>query len=568
MSAQLNTVQPSPEEDLARARAEVLAGRGAEAAARLEAMVADQAFSAELYYWLSAAYGAQGLKADQREALRKAETFHGLQIMREAGGDLVRFQSDPAYAAAVGDAYYRAKLVALASLGYGRAALEPNASAQVLLQYGLSLQHQGRADDAVGIFSAAAELYPSAYVHEFLLFACFFADGGVHRHAQEARRWASMYAPKVDAASLTFANDPDPNRRLRIGYVAPSFTGLQVCQFIRPVLEAHDPAAVEIFLYVADPTKEAAPAARITSIGGLSDADAAALIRADQIDVLVDLWGHTAGGRLGVFALKPAPVQVAWMNYVQSTGLSTIDYVIHSEGMDVPGTAELFTEKIWTLGQIVAPFRPSLRADPTPAPMLANGYVTFGSFNNPAKLSDQTIAGWARVLHARPGSKLILKYSFFADPVLQNATCARFAAHGVDPARLEFRGHTVGLDYLREYGDIDLALDPSPCPGGTTTSDALACGVPVLTLKGDNFYSRIGLPCLRPLGLDELIAESWDDYVARAGALTEDAASLDVLRRKVRSRFDASALRDEQGFVRTLEAAYRQMFAGWRAAPA
>ena len=206
-----------------------------------------------------------------------------------------------------------------------------------------------------------------------------------------------------------------------------------------------------------------------------------------------------------MLALKPAPVQVAWINYVQTTGLTAIDYaVIHSEGMGVPGERLICSlRQVWTLGPIMAPFRPDLRAEPTPAPALKNGYITFGSFNNPAKLSDQTVAGWARVLLARrPGSKLLLKYAYFADPILQNATCARFAAHGIDPARLEFRGHTTGADYLKEFGDVDLALDPSPCPGGTTTSDAIAAGVPVLTLRGDDFYARIGLAVSSvPLGL-------------------------------------------------------------------
>ncbi len=553
-----------PEDELALARAEVLAGDGERAVARLSSLLVDDGFSPDLHYWLSAAHGAAGQKSAQIEALRKAETLHTLQIIKESGGDLARFQADAAYAAAVGDRFYRAKLVACASLAFGRAAMDPGASANLLLSYGLSLQHQGRVEDAAAIFAVAAEAYPSPRVHEFLLFASFFVDAGVNRHAAEARRWAQRYAPQLDPKTLRFANARDANRRLRIGYVAPSFTGTQVRQFVLPVLDAHDPSAVEIFLYAADAKAEAGvPAADIRSIGGLTDGDAAALISADQIDVLVDLWGHTAGGRLGVLTLKPAPVQVAWINYVQTTGLTAIDYVIHCEGMEAPATAGLFVETVWTLGPIMAPFRADVRADPTPAPALRNGYVTFASFNNPAKLSDQTIAGWARVLLARPRSKLLLKYAYFADPVLQNATCARFAAHGVDPERLEFRGHTTGPDYLREFGDVDLALDPSPCPGGTTTSDAIAAGVPVLTLRGGDFYARIGLASLVPLGLPELVAESWDDYVAKAERLTENFEALNALRDRVRVAFDASPARDEAGFTRILEKAFREMFVRW-----
>ena len=384
----------------------------------------------------------------------------------------------------------------------------------------------------------------------------------MERHAREARRWAARYAPPLDPASLSFANEPHADRRLRIGYVTMSFTGTQVRQFIRPVLESHDPEAVEIYLYSADGASEAdLPAAKIQSIGKLSDADAAALIKADGIDVLVDLWGHAAGSRLPMFALKPAPVQVSWMNYVQTTGMTAMDYVIHCESIDQPGKQALFTEKVWMLGTVHSPFRPHVRMEPTPTPALRNGYITFGSFNNPCKLSDQTIQGWAGVLKASPGSKLILKYGYFADPILQNATCARFAAFGADPDRIEFRGHTA--DYLREYGDVDLALDPSPCPGGTTTWDALACGVPVLSLRGGDFYARIGLPCLYALGLDDLLAESWDDYVRLSRELTQDVAALDALRRRVRAAFDVSPVRDEIGFTRQLEETYRQMFQSW-----
>jgi predicted O-linked N-acetylglucosamine transferase (SPINDLY family) len=158
---------------------------------------------------------------------------------------------------------------------------------------------------------------------------------------------------------------------------------------------------------------------------------------------------------------------------------------------------------------------------------------------------------------------LVLKYRYFVDPVLQRATCARFAAHGVRPEQIEFRGHSTGADYLLEFQDIDLALDPSPCPGGTTSCDAIANGVPLLTLRGDDFYSRIGVPVLEPCGLTELIAEDWDDYVARALAFTADHQALDVLRARVRPAFDSSPYRDEAGFTRKLEEVFRRMFERW-----
>jgi predicted O-linked N-acetylglucosamine transferase (SPINDLY family) len=434
-----------------------------------------------------------------------------------------------------------------------------------MISWGLSLQHQGRIEEAVIAFTAAAQAHPGPKVHEFLLYALFFAEDGVRRHAAEVRRWAELHAPPVPAGP-PFANPPADGRRLRVGYVAPGFMNTQVRQFVMPVLEGHDRSAFDIFLFPNDAGPDAGIAGvTVRGLGALSDQDAAEQIRRDGVDVLVDLWGHTAGGRLGVFALKPAPVQCAWVNYVQSTGLAAMDYVLHAEALDAPGTAELFTEEIWPIGPVTAPFRPSARAEPTPTPALSRGYVAFASFNHPARLNDQTVAAWARILNGRAGSRLILKYDYYVDAVLQNATCARFAAHGVDPSRIEFRGRTSGADYLREFGDIDLALDPSPAPGGTTSSEAVANGVPVLTLRGPDFYSRIGVLRLEPLGLHELIAEDWDDYVARALALTADVQALQAIRQRVVDSYEGSAIRDEAGFTRRLEAAFAAMFARWEA---
>jgi predicted O-linked N-acetylglucosamine transferase (SPINDLY family) len=227
--------------------------------------------------------------------------------------------------------------------------------------------------------------------------------------------------------------------------------------------------------------------------------------------------------------------------------------------MAAPGTAALFTEAVQSLGAILSPFRaPADRPPPTPTPALARGQVTFGSFNHSAKLSEATVAAWSRILLARPDARLVLKYRYFVDPVLQAATRARFAAHRVAPGRIEFRGQSEGADYLAAFAEIDLALDPSPCPGGTTTCDALALGVPVLTLRGPDFYSRIGVQAMA--GLPELVAEDWDDYVARAVALTHDAAALEALRQRVRPAFEGGPMCDEAGFVRRLEATFRRMF--------
>jgi predicted O-linked N-acetylglucosamine transferase (SPINDLY family) len=389
--------------------------------------------------------------------------------------------------------------------------------------------------------------------------------------SEKSREWGERFATPAPPPKLDFANPRTTDRPLRVGYIGPSFTRNQVAQFFLPVLESHDPEAVKVHLYCADPSAEAQLPARcvVRKIGGVGNEQVAAMVRRDKIDILVDVWGHTAGSRLPVFGYRPAPVQVAWINFVQSTGLSCMDYVLHCDGMYIPGTEAYFTEKIWSLGALMSPSRPAAeRPAPAPTPALKNGYVTYGSFNNPAKLDEVTVAAWSLILRERPADKLILKYSYYVDPVLQRATQARFAVYGAQPEQLEFRGHSTGLDYLREFQDIDLALDPSPCIGGTTTHDALANGVPVLVHRGDNFYAR-GAPCtVLPLGIPELVADDWDAYIDRALELTADPEALDRLRSRVRPAFDASSYRDEAGFTRMLENAFRQMYARWLEASA
>jgi protein O-GlcNAc transferase len=361
-------------------------------------------------------------------------------------------------------------------------------------------------------------------------------------------------------------NSREPGRKLRIGYVSPSFVQLQARQFVVPLIEGHDREQVEVFLYPAQAAGETDWSKPVTvrAIGALSDQDAAALIRKDRIDVLIDVWGHNPGNRLPVFGLRAAPVQVTWLNYQQTTGLSRMDYALHADSVPTPDMAELFTETIWTVPRISAPFRPDPQARVSPAPSLAKGHVTFGSFTNPAKVSDESVAAWARILKGRPGSRLILKYKYYEDQVLARVTAARFAAHGVNMDRLIFDGHTKGEAYEDAFAQIDLALDTSPCPGGTTSLEALSRGVPILALSGETFYSRIGLAIVREAGLPDLITDSWDAYVAKAIEVSASPAGLQVLRDRAAAGFAAAPYLDEVGVARLMEEAYRGMFERWR----
>jgi predicted O-linked N-acetylglucosamine transferase (SPINDLY family) len=542
------------------------AGDFAAAIAHLQARVAQSPQDYEARYWLASAAAAGGASEAAANILADARTLHAHAVLVAAGVDVMRLRHDKAYAHEIGTTLYANKFMASAGECFGHALDLANPDPKVLLSYGLSLQHQGRIKEAIDVFTAAAELFNSPQLHAFLLYPLFYVDDRMARVSAECRRWGERHAPPPAHAPPPFANERTANRRLRIGYVGPSFTRNQVAPSTVPVFEAHDPEAVEVFLYSMDPDAEAPLPATCTirKIGHLSDEDAAALIRRDRIDILVDVWGHTANGRLRMFTFKPAPVQLGWINFMQTTGLACMDYVLHADSMDVPGTEAYFTEEIWRTGEIMAPYRPSPdRHPPVPTPALKNGFITFGSFNNPAKLNEATVAAWAAILNGRPDSRLVLKYGLFVDPVLQRVTQARFAGYGVSPDRLEFRGDTRGPAYTREFQDIDLALDPSPVPGGTTTVDAIANGTPVLVLKGDDFYARTPLPLLLPCGLGELVADSWDDYVQKALWITADVKALDALRARIRPAFDNSPYRDEAGFTRRLEADYRRMFQRW-----
>jgi predicted O-linked N-acetylglucosamine transferase (SPINDLY family) len=518
----------------------------------------------ELEYRRASALLAEGKAEAGEAALNDARIAHTIAVLRDMGLDVPRMSREPEYGLAAGYQLYHHKMAALASLALGCAITPQTATEESLTALGLSLQHQGRAEEAAHAFRAATDMFGSSEAHQFLLYSLFFVKDGVRRYADEARRWAERFTADISPLPEPFLNDRNPDRRLKIGFVAPRFTRSQLKQFILPVVDAHDPAKVDLYFYSEDPEAEDPLPGMVRKIGHLSDQDAARAIRADGIDVLVDLWGFTADGRLTVFAHRPAPVQVSWINLVQTTGMTAMDYVFHADTMDAPGTEALFTETVLRIGPITVPYQPAPdRPPPVASPAVNSGRITFGAFNHPARISDETVAAWARILNGRPGSRLILKYSYYADPVVRRVFQARFAGHGVDPDRIEFRGHTVGAAYLAAFAEIDLALDPSPCPGGTTTCDALANGVPVLTLRGADFYGRIGVHAVQ--GLPALIAESWDDYVEKALALTADVQALDRLRARVRPAFEASPVCDAVGFTRNLERVYRQIFAAWAA---
>jgi predicted O-linked N-acetylglucosamine transferase (SPINDLY family) len=364
----------------------------------------------------------------------------------------------------------------------------------------------------------------------------------------------------------------EPERRLRVGYVSGDFRRHAVGDFLMPLLQHHDRAQIELACYaeIARPDRQTAAFAELAdrwhSTVGLTDDQVAALVRADAIDILVDLSGHTASHRLGVFARKPAPLQVSWLGYPSTTGLAAIDYRLTDAIADPAPDAEAqHRERLVRLPHGSWTYVPP-RATPevAPPPSTAGAAPTFGSFNNLAKVNARVIAAWVRILAAVPDSRLMLKSHQLADAPTRELVRSRFTAAGIAPERILVEpGISNWAGHMAAYGTLDVALDPFPYNGTTTTCEALWMGVPVIALRGDRHAGRVGASLLTRLGLDALIAGDIDDYVAKAVALIGDRERLTALRGAQRARFVASALGDPAGFARDVEAAYREIWRAW-----
>jgi protein O-GlcNAc transferase len=446
--------------------------------------------------------------------------------------------------------------------------------AEAYSSLGNALRDQGKLDEALAYFRQALFLKPDdAEAHSNLLF-CLNYDCGVSNEEifKESVLWNKRHALCHRPQVATYKNDCSAGRRLRIGYVSPDLRAHSVAYFFEPLLQGHDRQAVEVFCY-AEVMRPDTVTARLQGLSdhwrvtvGMSDDELAAHIRADGIDILIDLAGHTAHNRLGVFARKPAPVQATWLGYPNSTGLDVIDYRLVDAVTDPNGEADTCASE--TLLRLPGGFLcyggPAGMPEPADPPCLTAGTVTFGSFNNPAKVSTATFDAWARLLSRLPEARLLLKGRSFSDA----ATCARFmtllAERGVAPERVELVAWVPNnASHLALYRRIDIALDPFPYNGTTTTCEALWMGVPVVTLCGDRHAGRVGASLLSHSGLTDWIACTVEDYVAIAVALAGNPDRLRELRHSLRPRLSASPLRDGKAFAGQIEAALRIMWQRW-----
>jgi protein O-GlcNAc transferase len=447
-------------------------------------------------------------------------------------------------------------------------------SAAAWSDLGYALTTRGRLPEALAAFERALALAPDPRIHSNLIFTLDLDPEATRaRVFAERRRWNERHAVPLAPAVVAHANDPDPDRRLRVGYVSADFRSHSAASVLAPVLLSHDPALIEVVCYadVSRPdevTERFQAAAEWRPTVGWSDEAVADQVRADRIDVLVDLTGHSAGNRLLVFARRPAPVQVTAWGYAVGTGLDAMDYFFGDPVTVPPEARAHFSEEIVHLPSIVCFEPPAGAPAVTALPALARGAVTFGCFNRLAKLSAPALDVWAEILKAVPGARLRLKFTGLDEPVTQADMRAAFAGRGVDPGRLEFAGRSARAEHLAAYADVDIALDPFPHGGGVTALEGLWMGVPMMTLAGDRVAGLLGPSFLTTLGLTGWIARTPAEYVERAVAHAADLAALARLRASLRARLSASPLGDAAGYCRAVEAAYRTMWRRWCAGAA
>ncbi|HVA14597.1 MAG TPA: tetratricopeptide repeat protein [Stellaceae bacterium] len=389
------------------------------------------------------------------------------------------------------------------------------------------------------------------------------------------REWGDWAVAEARAAAPTappFANSRDPERRLRVAFLSPDLRYHAVSFFFEPLLAHHDPAVVEVYCY-AEVEKPDFVTVALQKVGGIwrnthgnDDPAVRAQLRADRIDIAIDLAGHTGHSRLNAFAIKPAPVTATWLGYAATTGLPTIDWRITDARADPPGQEQFHSEKLLRLAEtfLCYHFYGAVMPEVMPLPAAARGAITFGSFNNPLKLSPPAIAAWARILDQVPGSRLVLKSLSFVEPTRKRHFLERFAAQGISAERLVLRDPQPDLtDHLKSYAEIDIALDPFPYNGTTTTCEAMSMGVPMVTLVGDRHASRVGFDLLSQVGLAEFAAPDRDAYVAAAVTLARDLPRLVQLRSELRERMRRSSLCDAPRFARAFEAGLREMWRRW-----
>ncbi len=437
----------------------------------------------------------------------------------------------------------------------------------------------GRFDEAIALLRRALALKPDyALAHANLLFCVnYHPEKSAEEILSEYRRFDAAHARPHLPAKLAFANDPNPGRKLRVGYLSPDFREHAARHFIEPLLAHYDRAKMELFCYaeVANPdrvTREFQGVAdHWRSTVGMTDDEVAALIRRDAIDVLMDFGGHTSSSRLLVMARKPAPVQIAYMlGHGYTSGLSAVDAFLADDALAPPGSERLFSERVLRLPRIpIAYVPPANMAEVGPLPAMRKGHVTFGYFGRPERINDRVVKAWSEILAKVPLSRLMLNSKAFSEAAFADLMAERFRAYGIGRERLEMVYTSPQPKTWAAYGEVDIALDPFPHNAGTTTIEAVWLGVPVVSVADRPSVGRFGASILGAVGLSDWVAPNVEAYVALAAAKARDLGSLVKLRANLRRQIETSPLRDGKGLARDMEAAFRTLWiglvqVGWR----
>jgi predicted O-linked N-acetylglucosamine transferase (SPINDLY family) len=450
-------------------------------------------------------------------------------------------------------------------------ALDPT-NAQTFLCFATAYEAMGSIEESMAAFRTACELEPD---NVGLVSASVFGidrdPAATLEDGYKIRRNFNRLITRGMPPILPHTNTRDPDRVLRVGYVSGDMRNHSASKVFGTVLMKHDPRVVDVCAYATSPgedwltetLKGAVPHWR--DVSTWSNERLYDQIRADQIDILVDLSGHTAGNRLAVFARKPAPIQVTAWGYITGTGLDTIDYMFADADTVLPGEEQWYSEEVVRLPRIVPfwPIDPTIVGPVGPLPCLKNGYLTFGVLNRIGKLKIGTIELWARILKRLPDARLIVKAPGMEDPQIRLMIQQRFERFGTTLSQLQFRGGTDAPEHQRTYHEIDVGLDPWPDGGGVSTLEALWMGVPSVTMPYRQIASRLTTSFQKELGLPWLSASSPDEYVERAVSLNDQRRELARVRSLLRDLMCVSVLCNTMTYVNVVQDAYRAMWQRW-----
>jgi len=558
-----------------------------EEAAQAMGLAADLLHDPESYYNLGALLHAQGKSLEAKASYRRAidlrpdfvEAHNNLGGVRKNLGRLedaeASFRRVLELRPENADAHFNLGVVlqdavrlAESEACYRRAIAICPDHAGAHFNLGVVAQDQGRLRDAESAYRRALEIKPDwPKAHSNLLFAINHDARHDQAHClDDARRYGRMASARASGRFTTWTCERFP-QRLRVGVVSGDLKNHPVGYFLEALLSNLDPRRLELFAYPTDvaqdtlTTRLRARFAAWRPIDQLGDEAAARLIHADGVHVLLDLAGHTANNRLPVFAWKPAPVQITWLGYFATTGMPEMDFILGDPYVTPPGEEHHFSERVWRMPERYLCFTPPApQLEVAPLPAMASGIITFGCFNNLSKMNDEVLETWARLLRAMPSARLFLKSRQLGVASVRDETARRFHASGVAPSRLLLEGASPRTEYLRAYDRVDIALDPFPYPGGTTTVEGLWMGVPCITRRGDRFVAHMGESIAHNAGLPEWVAGDDADYVARALSFAADLGRLGALRATLRARVSASPLLDAPLFARRFESALWEMW--------